>query len=277
MKLSELKKIFTVKGIGAASGILFLDETIYLVSDNGANLYCCNLDGTVLSRIKISDTNVVQNIPKIIKPDYEALTYDGEFIYAIGSGSTANRCNIAIVNRTNNQLERYFDATNLYGEFQNASKLSADQLNLEGVIKTSHGWLFFQRGNGSENANGIFAVSDIFDESPAISYEPVELNFEKKLAIGFTDAISDDNHIYFLATAEDTNSTYLDGEVLGTWIGIMDAQTLTVLDYKLISKSKKFEGIAIFKNEAMKITFLLCEDNDSDDLFSDVWEIVWEK
>jgi hypothetical protein len=40
-----------------------------------------------------------------------------------------------------------------------------------------------------------------------------------KVRSSFTDAILVDNSIYFLATAEDTESTYDDGEVLGSLIG----------------------------------------------------------
>lgn len=236
-------------------------------------MYKCDTAGNVLSQIRISQGDVVQIIPKAVKPDHEALAFDDDFIYAIGSGSTSMRCRIAVINRATDALEKQFDATNLYKALQDASGIESDQLNIEGAIKGTDGWFLFQRGNGSAGANGIFAVDNIFDDSPKITYKAVALDFEKGLSIGFTDAILDGDHIYFLAAAEDTASTYLDGEVLGSWIGVMDARSLKVLDHQLISRTQKFEGIAICKKEAMKISFLVCEDNDSEALSSDVWAL----
>ncbi len=44
----------------------------------------------------------------------------------------------------------------------------------------------------------------------------------------FTDAILVEDKIYFLATAEDTTSTYDDGEILGSIIGRMDSKTFKI-------------------------------------------------
>ena len=86
----------------------------------------------------------------------------------------------------------------------------------------------------------------------------------KGVRTSFTDAVLVDNKIYFLATAENTQSTYDDGEVLGSIIGRIDLETMKIDFTKKISSTNKFEGISIFKKDNNKIEFLLCEDTDSD-------------
>jgi len=80
-----------------------------------------------------------------------------------------------------------------------------------------------------------------------------------------------DEFIYFLATAEDTISTYEDGEVLGSIIGKMKSDTFEIIDTQIISNTQKFEGITLYENNDKEIHFLLCEDNDTEILESKIY------
>jgi hypothetical protein len=66
--------------------------------------------------------------------------------------------------------------------------------------------------------------------------------------------------IYFLATAENTTSTYDDGEILGSVIGrFRDYENRF---FTKISPTNKFEGLTLFSKTKNQIQFLLCEDKD---------------
>ena len=95
----------------------------------------------------------------------------------------------------------------------------------------------------------------------------------KMLFSPFTDAILMDDKIYFLAAAENTSSTYDDGEILGSLIGRIDLETMKIDFTQKISPTNKFEGITLFSKTKNQIQFLLCEDKDTDVLESTIYKL----
>jgi hypothetical protein len=57
---------------------------------------------------------------------------------------------------------------------------------------------------------------------------------------------------FFLATAEDTESTYDDGEVLGSLIGRINLKTMKIDFTQKISSTYKFEGLTLYTNSKEK-------------------------
>lgn len=127
----------------------------------------------------------------------------------------------------------------------------------------------FQRGNGCNSKNGVLII-----DNQNIQFQSLQLPKIKHVEATFTDAITVDHKIYFLAAAEDTVSTYEDGEVLGSIIGCLDSKTLNVDFTYQISNQHKFEGLTLFHKSDGKIEFLLCEDNDQEDLESKIYKLV---
>ena len=74
-----------------------------------------------------------------------------------------------------------------------------------------------------------------------------------------------------------SNSTYEDGIVLGSWIGVINPSTFEIEYTQKITDKHKFEGITIYKNSKSEITFLLCEDNDSEILKSNIYKLSIKK
>jgi hypothetical protein len=104
-----------------------------------------------------------------------------------------------------------------------------------------------------------------------ITFKTLPLPEIKGVRTGFTDAIEAGDKLYFLAAAENTNSTYNDGEVLGSVIGCFDVKTMNIDFTKQISDRHKFEGLTLQHKGKDEISFLLCEDNDSDQLQADIY------
>lgn len=131
--------------------------------------------------------------------------------------------------------------------------------------------LFFQRGNSKNSRNGIFIIPN--NQENGIRFVPIVLPTLDDIQTTFTDAILVGTTIYFLACAENTNSTYEDGEVLGTILGIMHAPTFEIMEVHLLSEHQKFEGITLYHETESEITFLLCEDNDTEDLEATIYKL----
>ena len=93
----------------------------------------------------------------------------------------------------------------------------------------------------------------------------------------FTDAILVDDSFYFLASAEDSQSTYLDGEVTGSSIGKINVTTMKLKKVITITNTHKFEGLTLYKNNAKSLEFLLCEDQDNEVMVSQIFKLTLNK
>ena len=278
MKKIHLEVIFRIIGIGSASGLLYKDNTVLAVSDNGGFLYQYDIDNKMLSKSPLFENNVMENIPKKSKADFEAITEYNDTLYIFGSGSTANRNLMITVEANTKAVISTHDLTDFYAVLQSFGNIKPDDFNIEGVARNGDSWFFFQRGNNGTGHNAVFTVTgDIAKHDFSVIYNPFKLPKISGIETCFTDAVLVGDVLYFLATAENTDNAYDDGEVLGSIVGRIDVQKMKVGKTKRISESHKFEGIALLKQNSKEIQFLLCEDNDSDVLESDIYKLTITK
>lgn len=273
MQNFQLTEFLNIKGIGSASGLIYHDNILFIISDNSTFLYQYVIDKELVLKFPLVK-EPQENIAKADKPDLEAITSFGNQLFLFGSGSTEKRNTMFSLDLSNDKLQTN-DLTQLYTFLKDVAQLESDELNIEGAICIHKSMLLFQRGNGKNGKNGIFIVPD-HQENP-IHFVPIELPFIDHVQTSFTDAIVVEDHIYFLASAEDTVSTYEDGEVLGTIIGKMNLRSFELEDAVIISETQKFEGITLFENNEKEISFLLCEDNDTEVLASKIYKLTLKK
>lgn len=275
MKRFSLELLYHIVGIGSASGLFYRDGSVFIASDNAGYLYEFNTVDQLLSKTRLLDIETLENIPKKVKPDFEAVAERDGKLYLFGSGSTQGR-NVAFIVGLDDKKVETRDLSDLYANMRSTSKIDADNFNLEGAISVENNWLFFQRGNGNGGNNGVFKVIGNLENPTEVTYIPVALPKIKHVMTSFTDAILVEDAIWFLATAEDTNSTYEDGEVLGSIIGKMDVETMQITYWETITDHQKFEGLTFFSKSNSKIVFLLCEDNDTDGMESGIFKLILE-
>ena len=266
-----LELLFQIIGIGSASGLFLKDNSLHVIGDNSAYFYEYELKSTALKRYALNE-NPAEHIAKKLKPDFEALAFYDDSFYLFGSGSTENRNRMVQLNANTKEVISVVDLSALYQSMQVLAGLSADNFNIEGVVYAGDNWYFFNRGNGNSGQNIVFTVSGKQLAADAkITFKPFQLPEIKGIRTGFTDAIELGDKLYFLAAAENTNSTYHDGEVLGSIIGSIDLKTMEIDFTKQISDRHKFEGLTLQHKEKDEISFLLCEDNDSDQLQASIY------
>lgn len=263
-------------GVGAASGLYFKNEVVYLIGDNSAYLYQYHIIKKQLDKKQILFNligNQLTNISKANKPDFESVCFYENKLFVMGSGSTDNRNTLIVYSlETKEIIEK--DLSLLYERLREISSMDKENFNIEGAVFTGSEWMLFNRGNGPLSQNVIFKIRDLdFDLKAAMSFTPVDLPEINDVASSFTDAVLVGNEIFFLATAEETVSTYEDGEVAGSLIGSLDINTLKVNFTQNISDRHKFEGITVYRQTATKIEFLLCEDKDNEGLVSTIYKL----
>jgi hypothetical protein len=280
MQKFQLELLFHIIGIGSASGLLFNGSSLYLISDNSNILYNYNINTKILDKTTlVTGANpLVENMAKKDKPDFEAITVNGDELYLFGSGSTNKRNTIAHINIKTKEVLPVIDATDLYLAMQDFSGINADNFNIEAAVNDGDTWYLFNRGNGPKGQNGVFTLTgNMADTSFQILYNPVKLPKINGAKSSFTDAVKVGNKLYFLAAAEKSDSTYDDGEVAGTLIGYIDIEKMKVKNTHVISFKNKFEGLTLYNETAKTIEFLLCEDTDSDMTESDIYKLTLNK
>ncbi|CAM3946459.1 DUF6929 domain-containing protein [Flavobacterium antarcticum] len=279
MKKFKLELFVKIIGIGSASGLICVNDSLYVISDNSNYLYEYNLLNADLKKHLLFDNAAVnENIPKKMKSDFEAITKYEDDIFVVGSGSTMARNKMIQISEAEKTVLQNHDLTDLYLSMQYFAGISAEEFNIEGVIFTGEKWYFFQRGNGATAKNGIFTVdSRYFTQGYSLQYTSYKLPKIKKVTSSFTDAILVDDTFYFLASAEDSKSTYHDGAVMGSSLGTIDAKTMKLKKVVTITESYKLEGITLFKNTDKTLEFLLCEDQDSDVQEAQIFKLTLNK
>lgn len=264
----EIEEYLNIEGINAASGILFHNNCLFLISDSSSFLYQYSLNSKEVIKIALNESPQ-ENIIKIEKPDFEAIALVRNELYIFGSGSTSKR-NLSKIYNISNQEVTEKDLTQLYKNIKNKFKISNDELNIEGAFFHDDKTYLFQRGNAAHASSGIF----IIDSEKPLEFKKISLPKLNNIEASFTDAVLVNETIYFLAAVENTASTYLDGEILGTFFGRINLHDFIIQDYILISKINKFEGITLYKQSNQEITFLLCDDTDTVEASSKIYNLT---
>jgi hypothetical protein len=271
MENFQLSDYLKISGLGATSGLVHHDNSLYIISDSSTFLYQYNIIEKKLLKIKLTQ-NAEENTPKNRKLDFESITKKNNKLYILGSGSTQNRNQQFSFNLKTKQII-HKNKTKLYQKLKEVASISDENLNLEGMFFYQKNQYLFQRGNGTNSQNGIF----IKNQNYQISFKTIHLPKIQNVTYTFTDAIIHENKIFFLAAAENTESTYLDGEVLGSIIGRIDVETLNLEFTHQISDVHKFEGITFFYQTETELHFLLCEDNDTEILETIIYKLIIKK
>ncbi len=271
MEKIQLSLFCKIIGIGSASGLFYQNNLITVISDNSSYLYQYETTTQKLHRIPLNE-NPQENIPKKEKPDFESLAHYGDTLYIFGSGSTDKRTVMVTFDNLHKKVTRVSDLQNLYSSMQSFGEIKPDDFNLEGCLYDGATWYFLNRGNGKNQQNTVFSVeSSNLEESFRIITNSYKLPKIKGVRTSFTDAVMVNGKIYFLATAENTTSTYHDGEVLGSIVGCINPDTMKIEFTRKISETQKFEGITYFSSDADYFQFLLCEDADNEKLESNIY------
>ncbi len=262
----EIKPFITIDGVGNSSGIIYHQDHLYIVGDNSGFLFKYHVENKKLERFPlVKDAKEIT--PKAFKQDFESIGLHDGNLHIYGSGSTKKRNKQIDFSIADNSINKN-STKDFYKRFLETAILSEKDLNIEGVVFHNDKQYYFQRGNGAQATNGIFVV---FENE--IQFKPIVLPMILGLQCGFTDAVVHDNKCYFLATAENTTSTYLDGEIMGSIFGCINLDTFTIEYAQQIAAVEKMEGITVYKSDEKTITFLLCEDNDIEELKSIIYEL----
>jgi hypothetical protein len=255
----------------AGSGLIKAADGLWAVGDDLHHLIHIPWNDEVASGHRMFSGDLPEDFKerKKLKPDTEAffeITRRGqEAVWlAMPSGSKPNRVKGAVIRKSEKLDIRERDFTPLY----EALSAQIPGLNIEGATILNDDLVFFQRGNGEAGLNALVFVSlaDFIAgfrsgqlAGSAFRVQRVELGEWQGAAITFTDGFAHDGKLIFSAAAERTNSTYEDGEVVGSVIGIWDGRAARELGRV---RDVKIEGLALDKATENEMTCFAITDAD---------------
>ena len=230
MKINVLnnKKI---ENIPSGSGIIRSGELYYIIGDDSPFLFTLNKEFKAISKTPLLDSvNFSEDrIIKSKKPDFEALEMIGKNeIVVFGSGSKSPERNIfiRILLKDPMIIERY-DISELYNNLRNLPLLKDSELNIEATAFRNNQIFLFNR---KKNLIIKFNYQDLLTyikgerDFPEPEIRQFYLPKINGIEAGFSGAtaLQDEAKIIFTASVENTNNAYDDGEILGSFIGMID-------------------------------------------------------
>lgn len=275
--------------ISAASGLAMTRSHIYVVADDELHLGVFPREGSAPGRgfrILQGELPLDKRDRKRRKPDLEALALlplpnGNSELLAIPSGSTPSRTRAALV-----RLDASGEPTGIHqvelAELYISAARQFPELNIEGAAVHDDRLILFQRGNGRAGQNGLLhldlnrfrseAASGRVTGNCLVQSEAVKLP-EDKGPLSFTDGFAlPGGRLLFTAVAENSASTYEDGAVSGSAIGILDGHAVTALHW--LSPPLKVEGLWA-ESEGPGTRLWLVTDDDDPVKPSALWTCLW--
>lgn len=276
------------EALSGVSSLIVVKDELLIIRDNSLSAYVFDPNTFQFKRfIKLFPGSLPQGQKKRkkVKPDLEAatilpgnnLTPHGG-VLLIPSGSKINRHQGALIAlKADGSLSediRSIDFADLFA----ALRLRIKKLNIEGAAISGKYLILAQRGNSKKAQNALIKInlqcllqissSGILSDKCLEKIVPVDLGNEGNIKYTFTDLFPiNDTTLTFLAAAEDTQDSYLDGSTHGSLIGEIDLDGKVSLTQKVSSKFK-FEGLTRINN-----IFYLVNDADNDDTASCIYKL----
>ncbi|WP_415754257.1 DUF6929 family protein [Pseudomonas leptonychotis] len=244
-----LRQLATLR-LSAASALVCQGQSLWLLADDALVLQRYSLSGDWQAELILLPGTLPVDAKqrKPLKPDFEALlSLPDDRLLALGSGSTERRCRGCLVEADS---VRVIDLSPLYqalaGHFQ--------ELNIEGGVVCRGQLLLAQRGNGRgrENAVVLLDLSRVLRDlengqlsaATLLQIVPLQLPELDGVPLSLTDlSVAPSGALYFSATAEATESSYLDGTCVGSVLGCLD-EHLAIVELTLLRPAVKLEGLA---------------------------------
>jgi len=228
-----------IEGIPSASGIVKSADKYYIIGDDSPFLFMLNEEFKTISQIRLIDsTNSLKNrLIKSEKPDFETLEMVSENeIVVFGSGSKSPQRNIFVrILLEEPYIIEKFDISNLYSNLNDLPIFMDSELNIEATaFYNNHLFLFNRRKNliirfEYETLLAYIKGEIAFPVPEIKQYILPQINGVESGFSGAT-ALKDLPKIIFTASVENTDNAYDDGEILGSFIGVIDISNNTISD-----------------------------------------------
>jgi hypothetical protein len=274
-----LQKTTLLDSIPSASGIAILNDSLYIVGDDATGIYKTAVSTGYSRKINLlfADKNIPR-IPKPVKHDLECVAIGAvegvNYLVAFGSGSLSPyRDSLWLMNLNHESEQKKLSLATFYKTFIEKARIQPKDLNIEGATIAGDRLYLFNRGNNliveADWQQFIKYVSGT-GEMPAFEIHAISLPMVNNIQAGFSGACTLDEHtLVFAASLEDTKDWTKDGEILGSYIGLLDLtpQHPQLQQAILVQKENKplaikLESLDVVSKSPNRIAIEAIADND---------------
>lgn len=271
--------------VPSGSGLAHIADTSYIISDDSPYLFQLNHQFEVIRKIIITKGfDDSERIEKALKPDFESLAVneseEGVFLYGFGSGSLAGKRDSLLVLNTDRDNEvNIYKLESFYEHLETlVGGINREGINIEGATIYEGNLYLLNRGNNSViklNLESFHSFLNGRTDVSSLGIEMFEIILPKKdgVFIGFSGCtmLQRTDNLIFTATVENTTNWIDDGEILGSYIGILSLKTLkeakktpTIVPIEIDAKPllDKIESITITGKNDDGYSALAVADND---------------
>ncbi|CAN7347750.1 DUF6929 family protein [Rhizobacter sp. LjRoot28] len=286
--------------LSAASGLVVIDGTWYVVGDDALHLAVFDQPAGVeagapgrLVRLFAGELPADAKQRKARKPDLETLFLAPAFrgaphgaLLAMGSGSRENRQRLAwlALDEAGTPSARVCEAS-LVTLYEPLHARFSD-LNIEGAFVNEACLYLLQRANAGSPENAVIRydwagiAAWLGHGGPAphpVSITVLDIGRIDDVPLGFTDAKPwRDGSWVFSAVAEATDDSYRDGACLGSVIGIVD-RAGRVQRLERIEGDWKVEGLDVTSVPTEPLQLVLVTDADDPDRPAQALRLIWDR
>ena len=284
--ITKINKEKHLTYLPSASGVEVINGNIYVIGDDSPYLFQLDYDFSIIDKMLITGNDSMSGgrVPKAIKSDFESMASfsDGDDILlaVLSSGSKeVMRDTIHIISTL---YKKVLHSKNIRPLFEvirtNANFLKTDEINMEAMAFNETSVFIMQRGNNNKN----IIVS--FDRKVFMNYLASDDTQVPEMKIywftlptldntisGFSGAcfLPDNKTLLFTASLEATSNAYDDGEILGSYLGIINLTNIENggIKTELLSQDNKpiktkLEGISVKAMNNNNATVIAVSDND---------------
>ena len=262
----EVLNTWILEEVPSASGIIKSGETYYVIGDDSPFLFSLDKEFKLVSKTPIYSTEHLagEKIMKAVKPDFEALEMVAENeVLVFGSGSKSPQRDICVRFSPDNPQEfRTYNLSPFYENLKKLKILENRELNLEAVAYRQGKIYLFNRG---KNVIFCFDHQQLMDHFEGLIPFPqpgitlFELPSINGIEAGFSGATAfqDQPYLLFTASIENTANAYDDGEILGSFVGL-----IPIADEEI---SNSFKSVIIpFQDTALKVESVTIDEEISE-------------
>ena len=256
--LVSVEKTLTLDTLPSGSGIAVVNESVFIVGDDSPWLFQLSEDLEIINRyLMVEGFPTEGRIPKAAKPDFECMAEakEGEstLLLIFGSGSKSpERDLLVMVDAQKPDKPEVVSLTTFYDHLLSMTGGTRADLNMEAALLIGTHLYLFNRGD-----NSIFVLDwksllrNLPDKQALqemnIRHYTLELPEREGVRAGLSGACTgpDENQIIFTATLEATENWIADGEILGSYLGVLDVEKLQEGEVERISLIEDKEGFPI--------------------------------
>lgn len=280
-----VEKILSLDSLPSGSGLAVVEDKIYICGDDSPYLFHLSTDYQISGKhLLLKDFDGTSRIAKKDKPDFESITVaewqSKSSLLIFGSGSKSpQRDWLVIAPLQELDKPQFYSLTSFYNAIAAIEGNGREAMNIEGAVQVGRQLWLLNRGSNTiitiqwDEFSG-YLQNGIAAGDPLFQLHRLKLPEIDGKQARFSGAceVPGTNKILFTATVEDTDNWIDDGEILGSYVGLLNGssvqqevvqQSWLITDKDGETMKVKLESIDVLKLENSDLKVLAIADNDA--------------